>query len=157
MFRYFLILQITSDLSQFKSFIDVIMNVGIGVAGLLSGYRIFQSFNRGEDVTSDIIRWVGGLFLGYSVYSLAAYFLFARTFNSGNYLSPGIFIEFGNDVWIYGLYISGLIVLIGFIRLYNKYMKGQDDLYEFSLRWFGSILFLFSIGYIIFLLRTGTY
>lgn len=146
-----------ADLVKLRTFIDILMNVGIGVAGLLAGYRIFQAFNRGEDVTADIIRWVGGLFLGYSVYSLAAYFLFARQFDSGNYLSPGIFIEFGNDIWIYGLYIGGLITLIGFIRLYNKYMKGEDDLYEFSLRWFGSILFLFSIGYIVFLIRTGTY
>lgn len=144
-------------LDEFKGFIDNVINIGIGVAGLASGYRIFQAFNRGEDVTTDIIRWVGTLFIGYGIYSLAAYILFSSKFDGVAYMDASVFAEYGNDVWIYGIYIGGVITIIGLIKLYKKFLNGDEDLYDFCLRWFGSVIFLFSVGWVVYKIRTNTF
>ena len=49
--------------------------------------------------------------------------------------------------------VAGIVVaILGLINVLQKFQRGDDDLYEYMAKWAGSIVFLFSFGYIISLI-----
>ena len=47
------------------------------------------------------------------------------------------------------LLLGIVITIVGVIKIYRKFQNGEEDIYEYMLKWFGSLLFLFSMGYLI--------
>ena len=41
------------------------------------------------------------------------------------------------------------MAIIGLIRVFQKFQRGDDDLYQFMFKWFGSLAFLFLMSSII--------
>lgn len=47
------------------------------------------------------------------------------------------------------LLLGIVVAIIGLIRVFQKFRRGDDDLYEFMFKWFGSLAFLFLMSSII--------
>ncbi|KAA6439920.1 DUF4134 domain-containing protein [Dyadobacter flavalbus] len=123
----------------------------IAVAGLIAGLRIFQNMQKGEEFEGPIIRWGAGL-VGASalVYAVEA-FIYT---DSAGWASSGtaphlVAISYGAEAHQAALYLGILFSIIGLIRIYKKVRDGDDDVYDYGLKWFGSLMFLFMMGWII--------
>jgi hypothetical protein len=123
----------------------------IAVAGLISGIRIYQGMQRGDDFEGPALRWLGGL-VGASalVYAVEA-FLYT---DGAGWASAGtsphfVAVAYASEAHQAVLYIGLMLGILGLIRVYRKFRDGDEDIYEFMLKWFGSIMFLFMMGWII--------
>lgn len=123
----------------------------VAVAGLISGIRIYQGMQRGDDFEGPAIRWLGGL-VGASV---LVYAIEAFIYNdSAGWASTGtpahfVAISYASEAHQAALYIGLAMAIIGLTRVYRKFRDGDEDIYEFMLKWFGSLMFLFMMGWII--------
>lgn len=123
----------------------------IAVAGLISGIRIYQGMQRGDDFEGPAIRWLGGL-VGASI---LVYAIEALIYTDGaGWASAGspphlVAISYASEAHQAALYIGLALAIIGLTRVYRKFRDGDEDIYEFMLKWFGSLMFLFMMGWII--------
>ena len=116
-------------------------------ASVVAGFRIYQRWNRGDDVETALLSWLGGLgFVGLADHAVKSIivggtYAFFTAESGARLLSNGIL----------GLcYVIGVIVaILGLINIVNKFRAGEDDIYPYMLKWAGSLLFLFSMGAII--------
>ncbi len=123
----------------------------IAVAGLIAGIRIYQGMQKGDDFEGPAIRWLGGL-VGASalIYAVEA---FIYTDGAG-WASAGtsphfVAVAYASEAHQAALYIGMALAIIGLVRVYRKFRDGEEDIYEFMLKWFGSLMFLFMMGWII--------
>ena len=123
----------------------------IAVSGLIAGMRIYQGMQRGEDFEAPAIRWLVGL-AGASalVYAVESFIYndsgsWARSGSAPHFLA----LSYAAEAHQAALYLGLAMAIFGLIRVYGKFQKGDNDIYEFMLKWFGSLMFLFMMGWII--------
>ncbi|HEV7347390.1 DUF4134 family protein [Telluribacter sp.] len=123
----------------------------IAVAGLLSGVRIYQGMQKGEDFEGPVIRWLGGL-VGASalVYAVEAFiYTDGEGWASAGTAPHFVAAAYASEAHQAALYLGLMMAVLGLIRVYRKFRDGDEDVYEFMLKWFGSLMFLFMMGWII--------
>ncbi len=131
--------------------IYTIMKVLLAIAGLFAGFRIYQDFNAGENVEKAIIRWVFGLMIASGLLVAVNTYIFTSgsSFINGKDPAAWVLKREAPELYQAVLYLGILIAVIGLIKVYLKFRNGDDDVYDFMFRWFGSFMFLFLIGFII--------
>lgn len=115
-------------------------------AGVIGGFKIYQKWNRGEEVIPLILAWCFGLgMVQVIIWAVSTYIV------NGSYksVSPqagaeSVAIETHNAALIIGVAIA----IFSVVKLYQKYTSG-DDITELIFKWLGALLFLFTFGYII--------
>lgn len=122
-------------------------------AAVVAGFRIYQNWNRGDDVEGPVVRWLtsiaccGGMVYGVDRFILSG--AFSSSFGGSDYLAQ----QYTQSMAIEGsraaLLLGIVVAIIGLIRVFQKFRRGDDDLYEFMFRWFGSLAFLFLMSSII--------
>ena len=123
----------------------------IAVSGLIAGMRIYQGMQRGEDFEVPAIRWLVGLAGASALVYAVESFIYN---DSGSWASSGsaphfLALSYAAEAHQAALYIGLAMAIFGLIRVYGKFQKGDNDIYEFMLKWFGSLMFLFMMGWII--------
>jgi hypothetical protein len=121
----------------------------IAVCSLIAGMRIYQSVQRGEEFEAPAIRWGLGLVLTVVFFYAVDTFIY----NSTNISNAGA-VHFSGFTYAseayQGAMLFGLVIAItGIFKVYRKFRDGDDDVYDFMLKWFGSLMFLFMMGWII--------
>lgn len=121
----------------------------IAVCSLIAGMRIYQSVQRGDEFEAPAIRWGLGLVLTVVFF----YAVDALIYNSSDISNAGA-IHFTGFTYAGEAYqaamVFGLVIAItGIYKVYRKFRDGDDDVYDFMLKWFGSLMFLFMMGWII--------
>ncbi len=123
----------------------------IAVSGLVAGMRIYQGMQRGEDFEAPAIRWAVGLAGASALVYAVESFIYN---DSGSWASSGsaphfLALSYAAESHQAALYLGLAMAVFGLIRVYGKFQKGDNDIYEFMLKWFGSLMFLFMMGWII--------
>lgn len=116
-------------------------------ASVIAGFRIYQRWNRGDDVETSLLTWLGGLgFVGLADHAIKS-IIFDGAYTAFSAGSGARLLSNG----ALGLcYVIGVIVaILGLINIVNKFRAGEDDIYPYMLKWAGSLLFLFSMGAVI--------
>lgn len=127
--------------------IRLIMLTLIGVASLIAGIRLYQQMQKGEEFESPAIRWFMGLVVSVGFIG-AVDALIMR--NSGGLGAAHFFgLSYANELYQAALLFGVAVAVIGLVRVYKKFRDGDDDTYDFMVKWFGSLLFLFLMGWII--------
>ncbi|SEJ74563.1 protein of unknown function [Dyadobacter sp. SG02] len=121
----------------------------IAVCSLIAGMRIYQSVQRGDEFEAPAIRWGLGLVLTVVFFYAVDTFIY----NSSDISNAGA-IHFTGFTYAGEAYqaamVFGLVIAItGIFKVYRKFRDGDDDVYDFMLKWFGSLMFLFMMGWII--------
>ena len=129
---------------------DVFTRVMIGCqylamfASLIAGCRIFQRWNRGEDIESGLINWFFGLlfvpFIILAVRSVIVSHGWSDT-ESPDYTMGYVVGDTAAVIVAMGI----IVAVVGLIRIYIKFQNGDDDIPLFFLKWLGSLVFLFSM------------
>lgn len=117
-------------------------------AAVIAGLRLFQKWNRGEEVEGMIFIWLIGILFAGGIVVMVDNFIVggAYVFFTGiSGIAEGLSIELYHASLLLGI----VITIVGIIKIYRKFQNGEEDLYEYMLKWFGSLLFLFSMGYLI--------
>lgn len=117
-------------------------------AAVIAGLRLFQKWNRGEEVEGMIFIWLIGILFAGGIVVMVDNFIVggAYVFFTGiSGTAEGLSIELYQASLLLGI----VITIVGIIKIYRKFQNGEDDIYEYMLKWFGSLLFLFSMGYLI--------
>lgn len=117
-------------------------------AAVIAGLRLFQKWNRGEEVEGMIFIWLIGILFAGGIVVMVDNFIVggAYVFFTGiSGTAEGLSIELYHASLLLGIVITA----VGIIKIYRKFQNGEEDLYEYMLKWFGSLLFLFSMGYLI--------
>lgn len=117
-------------------------------AAVIAGLRLFQKWNRGEEVEGMIFIWLIGILFAGGIIVMVDNFIVggAYVFFTGiSGTAEGISIELYQASLLLGI----VITIVGVIKIYRKFQNGEEDIYEYMLKWFGSLLFLFSMGYLI--------
>ena len=117
-------------------------------AGVIAGLRLFQKWNRGEEVEGMIFIWLIGILFAGGIVVMVDNFIVggAYVFFTGiSGTAEGLSIELYQASLLLGI----VITIVGIIKIYRKFQNGEEDIYEYMLKWFGSLLFLFSMGYLI--------
>ena len=117
-------------------------------AAVIAGLRLFQKWNRGEEVEGMIFIWLIGILFAGGIVVMVDYFIVggAYVFFTGiSGTAEGLSIE----IYQASLLLGIVITIVGVIKIYRKFQNGEEDIYEYMLKWFGSLLFLFSMGYLI--------
>lgn len=122
-------------------------------AAIVSGYRIYQKWNRGDDVEGPLVLWLTSIaFCGGVVYMVDRFILsgaFSSSFGGSDYTAQiytqSMVIESSQAALLLGI----VVAIIGLIRVFQKFRRGDEDLYDFMLKWFGSLAFLFLMSSII--------
>jgi hypothetical protein len=129
-------------------------------AAVIAGFRLFQRWNRGDDIEQAAVLWLTGLLVAPGVILLVKRFIVSGSFSqntngingSGDYVAAGAAQALAYETFWAAL-VAGLVVaLVGLISILQKFQRGDDDLYEYMAKWAGSIVFLFSFGYVISLI-----
>lgn len=117
-------------------------------AAVIAGLRLFHKWNRGEEVESMVFIWLMGvLFAGGIVVMVdnlivgGAYIFFTKI----DATAEGLSIELYQAALLIGIFITA----VGINKIYRKFQNGDEDIYDYMFKWFGSLLFLFSMGYLI--------
>lgn len=129
----------------------IIVGTIIAIAGLIAGMRIYQGMQKGEEFEGPAIRWVGGLVGAAALIYAVEAFIYT---DSAGWASTGsaphlVAISYGAEAYQAALYLGLLFAIFGLVRIYKKVRDGDDDVYDFGLKWFGSLMFLFMMGWII--------
>jgi len=133
------------------SFYAIVRNTCLSLAAaaaVIGGLRLFQKWNRGEDVEGMIFIWVIGILFAGGIVVMVDNFIVggAYVFFTGIAgTAEGLSIELYQASLMLGI----VITIVGIIKIYRKFQNGDEDIYEYMLKWFGSLLFLFSMGYLI--------
>jgi hypothetical protein len=117
-------------------------------AAVIAGLRLFQKWNRGEEVEGMIFIWLIGILFAGGIVAMVDNFIVggAYVFFTGiSGTAEGLSIELYQASLLLGI----VITIVGVIKIYRKFQNGEEDIYEYMLKWFGSLLFLFSMGYLI--------
>lgn len=117
-------------------------------AAVIAGLRLFQKWNRGEEVEGMIFIWLIGILFAGGIVVMVDNFIVggAYVFFTGiSGTAEGLSIELYQASLLLGI----VITIVGVIKIYRKFQNGEEDIYEYMLKWFGSLLFLFSMGYLI--------
>ncbi|AEI52027.1 MULTISPECIES: DUF4134 family protein [Runella] len=117
-------------------------------AAVIAGLRLFQKWNRGEEVEGMIFIWLIGILFAGGIVVMVDNFIVggAYVFFTGiSGTAEGLSIE----IYQASLLLGIVITIVGVIKIYRKFQNGEEDIYEYMLKWFGSLLFLFSMGYLI--------
>lgn len=123
------------------------------LAAVIAGFRIYRNWNRGEDVEGPLVLWLTSIaFCGGAAYAVDRFILsgaFSSSFGGSDYLAQ----QYTQSMAIEGnraaLLLGVVMAIIGLIRVFQKFRRGDDDLYEFMFKWFGSLAFLFLMSSII--------
>ena len=123
----------------------------IAFSGLIAGMRIYQGMQRGEDFEAPAIRWLVGLAGASALVYAVESFIYN---DSSSWASSGsaphfLALSYAAEAHQAALYLGIGMAIFGLIRVYSKFQKGDNDIYEFMLKWFGSLMFLFMMGWII--------
>lgn len=123
----------------------------IAVAALVAGLRIYQGMQRGEGFESPAIRWMGGLVCASALIYAVEAFIYT---DSAGWASTGtaphlVAISYGAEAYQAALYLGLLFSILGLVRIHKKVKDGDEDIYDYSLKWFGSLMFLIMMGWII--------
>jgi len=123
----------------------------IAVSGLIVGMRIYQGMQRGEDFEASAIRWLVGLAGASALVYAVESFIYN---DSGSWASSGsaphfLALSYAAEAHQAALYLGLAMAIFCLIRVYSKIQKGDNDIYEYMLKWFGSLMFLFMMGWII--------
>ncbi|TAE39253.1 MAG: DUF4134 domain-containing protein [Runella slithyformis] len=117
-------------------------------AAVIAGLRLFQKWNRGEEVEGLIFIWLMGILFAGGIVVMVDNFIVggASVFFTGIAgTTEGLSLEIYQASLLFGI----VITIIGVIKIYQKFQNGDEDIYNYMLKWFGSLLFLFSMGYLI--------
>ena len=122
-------------------------------AAIVAGYRIYQQWNRGEDVEGPLVLWLTSIaFCGGVVFLVDRFILsgaFSSSFGGSDYMAQiytqSMVVESSRAALLLGI----VVAIIGLIRIFQKFRRGDDDLYDFMFKWFGSLAFLFLMSSII--------
>ncbi|MBB3841881.1 hypothetical protein FHS57_005910 [Runella defluvii] len=117
-------------------------------AAVIAGLRLFQKWNRGEEVEGMIFIWLIGILFAGGIVVMVDNFIVggAYVFFTGiSGTAEGLSIELYQASLLLGI----VITIVGIIKIYRKFQNGEEDIYEYMLKWFGSLVFLFSMGYLI--------
>jgi hypothetical protein len=117
-------------------------------AAVIAGLRLFQKWNRGEEVEGMIFIWLIGILFAGGIVVMVDNFIVggAYVFFTGiSGTAEGLSIELYQASLLLGI----VITIVGIIKIYRKFQNGEEDIYEYLLKWFGSLVFLFSMGYLI--------
>jgi hypothetical protein len=122
-------------------------------AAVVAGYRIYQQWNRGEEVEGPLVLWLTSIaFCGGVVFLVDRFILsgaFSSSFGGSDYLAQvytqTMVIESSRAALLLGI----VVAICGLIRVFQKFRRGDDDLYDFMFKWFGSLAFLFLMSTII--------
>ena len=117
-------------------------------AAVVAGLRLFQKWNRGEEVEGMIFIWLIGILFAGGIVVMVDNFIVggAYVFFTGiSGTAEGLSIELYQASLLLGI----VITIVGIIKIYRKFQNGEEDIYEYLLKWFGSLVFLFSMGYLI--------
>jgi hypothetical protein len=117
-------------------------------AAVIAGLRLFQKWNRGEEVEGMIFIWLIGILFAGGIVVMVDNFIVggAYVFFTGiSGTAEGLSIELYQASLLLGI----VITIVGIIKIYRKFQNGEEDIYEYMLKWFGSMVFLFSMGYLI--------
>lgn len=115
-------------------------------AGVIGGFKIYQKWNRGEEIIPLVIAWIFGL-------GMVQVLLWAITYYivNGNYTSvnpktgaESVAIESHNAALVVGVAIA----LFSVVKIYQKYANGED-ITELIFKWLGALVFLFVFGFLI--------
>jgi hypothetical protein len=120
----------------------------VAAAAVIAGLRLFQKWNRGEEVEGMIFIWLIGILFAGGIVVMVDNFIVggAYVFFTGiSGTAEGLSIE----IYQASLLLGIVITIVGVIKIYRKFQNGEEDIYEYMLKWFGSLLFLFSMGYLI--------
>lgn len=120
---------------------------------IVAGFRIYQQWNRGEEIEGPVMLWLTGIaFCGGMVFLVDRFILsgaFSSSFGGSDYLAQtytqSIAVESSRAALLLGI----VMAIIGLIRVFQKFRRGDDDLYDFLFKWFGSLAFLFLMSTII--------
>ncbi|MCY7358447.1 MAG: DUF4134 family protein [Rudanella sp.] len=122
-------------------------------AAVVAGYRLYQQWNRGEDVEGPLVLWLTSLaFCGGVVFLVDRFILsgaFSSSFGGSDYLAQQYTQSLAVEGSRAALLLGIVVAIIGLIRIFQKFRRGDDDLYEFMFKWFGSLAFLFLMSSII--------
>jgi uncharacterized membrane protein len=122
-------------------------------AAVVAGFRIYQRWNKGDDIEQSVIIWMTGIAACGGAIALVDRFIMSgalsSSFGGSDYLAQqytaGLAIESARAA----LWLGVIVAIIGLIRVYQKFQRGDEDIYEFMLKWFGSLVFLFLMGSLI--------
>lgn len=115
-------------------------------AGVIGGFKIYQKWNRGEEIIPLVIAWIFGL-------GMVQVLLWAITYYivNGNYTNvnpktgaESVAIESHNAALVVGVAIA----LFSVVKIYQKYANGED-ITELIFKWLGALVFLFVFGFLI--------
>ncbi len=123
----------------------------IAVAALIAGMKIYQGMQKGEEFEGPAIRWAGGLVGASALVYAIEVFIYT---DSAGWSSSGsaphlVAISYGSEAYQAALYLGILFAIFGLVRIYKKVRDGDEDVYDYGLKWFGSLMFLFMMGWII--------
>ena len=121
----------------------------IAVCSLIAGMRIYQSVQRGDEFEAPAIRWGLGLVLTVVFFYAVDTFIY----NSSDISSTGAIhftgFTYASEAYQAAMVFGLAIAITGIFKVYRKFRDGDDDVYDFMLKWFGSLMFLFMMGWII--------
>jgi hypothetical protein len=117
-------------------------------AAVIAGLRLFQKWNRGEEVEGTVFIWLMGILFAGGIVVMVDNFIVggASVFFTGIAgTAEGLSLEIYQAAMLLGI----VIAIVGIIKIYRKFQNGDEDMYDYMLKWFSSLLFLFSMGYLI--------
>jgi hypothetical protein len=117
-------------------------------AAVIAGLRLFQKWNRGEEVEGMIFIWLIGILFAGGIVVMVDNFIVGGAYVFFTGIS-GTAEGFSIELYQASLLLGIVITIVGIIKIYRKFQNGEEDIYEYMLKWFGSLLFLFSMGYLI--------
>lgn len=123
------------------------------IASLIAGFRIYQKMNRGEDVELPLFLWFGSLVaVGIVVLAVDTFIVPTAGGQIAATSVPSLLLGYAYETHHLVVMLGVVVAILGLIRIYNKVRNGDEDVYDYLIRWFGSLIFLFSIGYVISLI-----
>jgi len=123
------------------------------IASLVAGFRIYQKWNRGDDIESALFLWVGSLVaVGIVILAVDTFIVPAAGGRIAATSVPSLLLGYAYETHHLVVMLGVVVAILGLIKIYNKVRNGDEDTYDYLIRWFGSLMFLFSIGYIISLI-----
>lgn len=123
------------------------------IASLIAGFRIYQKMNRGEDVELPLFLWFGSLVaVGIVVLAVDTFIVPPAGGQIAATSVPSLLLGYAYETHHLVVMLGVVVAILGLIRIYNKVRNGDEDVYDYLIRWFGSLMFLFSIGYVISLI-----
>lgn len=146
-------------LSMFNVAVSICMYL-TATAGAIAGFRIFQRWNRGDDIEQAAVLWLTGLLVAPGIILIVQRFIISGSLSqntngvagSGDYSAKIAAQSLAYETFWAALVAGIVVAIVGLINVLQKFQRGDDDLYEYMAKWAGSIVFLFSFGYIISLI-----